>query len=348
MTDARFFKNSGAMTLEKIIEISGGELAQPLPKGVTLETLIEDVSPLGEAESKHISFLHTSKYTSDLKGSKAGVCILDPKDRIHAPEAMALVLTDKPYRSYAMVAKAFYPDPLGDKGQIHDSAHVHSSAKIGKNVTLQAGVVIQEDVTLGEGTIVRAGTVVNQGVQVGDHCDIGENCVLSHTLVGSHVTLAPGVKVGQPGFGFYMDESGHVNVPQLGRVLIKDHVEIGANTTIDRGTSADTVIGEGSRIDNLVQLGHNVHLGRGCVIVAQVGISGSTRMGDYCVAAGQSGFAGHLNVGKGVRIAAKSGVMRDISDGETVAGCPAIPVKKWHRQTVALSKLAGLKTTRSH
>lgn len=347
MANSRFFENSGAMTLEKIIEISGGELHTPLPKGMTLETLIQDVSPLDEAQSNHVAVMHNAKYISQLKESKAGVCILDSEHQSRAPDTMALIFTKNPYRAYAGIAQAFYPKVQTKEATIHESAHIHSSATIGPNVTLEAGVVIRERVSLGEGTIIRAGTIIGCGVQIGAQCDIGEICVVSHALVGAHVVMAPGVKVGQPGFGFYMDEAGHVNVPQLGRVIIKDYVEIGANTTIDRGTSSDTVIGEGSRIDNLVQLGHNVQLGRGCVIVAQVGISGSTRMGDFSVAAGQAGIAGHLNIGKGARIAAQSGVIRDILEGETVAGYPAVPVKQWHRQTVALSKISGKKTTRN-
>ncbi|XP_022778858.1 uncharacterized protein LOC111320460, partial [Stylophora pistillata] len=269
MADPRFFERVAPLTLKEIVVISGGELAQPLPTGITLETTIEDVAPLGEAQKHHISVMHNSKYASHLKDSKAGVCILDAEHKGRAPSTMALILTKKPYRAYAAVAQAFYPNQKNVEPSIHESAYVHPSAVIGENVTLEAGVVIQEGVTLGEQTIVRVGSVIGRGVQIGSHCDIGENCVLSHALIGSHVTMAPGIKVGQPGFGFYMDESAHVNVPQLGRVIIKDYVEIGANTTIDRGTSSDTVIGEGSRIDNLVQLGHNVHLGKGCVIVAQ-------------------------------------------------------------------------------
>jgi UDP-3-O-[3-hydroxymyristoyl] glucosamine N-acyltransferase len=166
---------------------------------------------------------------------------------------------------------------------------------------------------------------------------------LSHCLIGSRVVLHPGVRIGQAGFGFAPDPAGPVKVPQLGRVIIGDDVDIGANTTIDRGSGHDTVIGPGSMIDNLVQIGHNVTLGRGCILAGLVGVSGSTKLGDFVMAGGQVGFAGHLNIGKGSRIGAKSGLMRDVPAGETVMGSPAVPVIQFMRQIATVERLAKKK-----
>jgi UDP-3-O-[3-hydroxymyristoyl] glucosamine N-acyltransferase len=178
-------------------------------------------------------------------------------------------------------------------------------------------------------------------VVVGADCAIAANVTLSHCLVGDRVRLHPGVRIGQDGFGFAPDPAGHVKVPQLGRVIVHDDVEMGANCTVDRGSGPDTIIGAGCWFDNLVQIGHNVELGRGCIMVAQSGISGSSKLGDFVVVGGQVGIAGHLTIGSGASVAAKSGVMRDVAEGDTVGGYPAQPIRDWHRQTASLRRLAG-------
>jgi UDP-3-O-[3-hydroxymyristoyl] glucosamine N-acyltransferase len=192
--------------------------------------------------------------------------------------------------------------------------------------------------------------VIGAAVELGEDCRIGANVTLSHCLIGARVVLHPGVRIGQPGFGFAPDAApdakGPVKIPQLGRVVIGDDVDIGANTTIDRGSGHDTVIGAGSMIDNLVQIGHNVVLGCGCVLAAQVGISGSTRLGDSVMAGGQAGFAGHLKIGSGARIAAKAGLMRDVEAGGTVGGIPAVPFALWMKQAAILQRLAKKKDGR--
>jgi UDP-3-O-[3-hydroxymyristoyl] glucosamine N-acyltransferase len=200
--------------------------------------------------------------------------------------------------------------------------------------------VIEDGVVLGKNCFVGPNTVIEQGCSIGNNAVIESNVTISHAIIGDDVFIKPGARIGQPGFGFYMDEQGHFDVPQLGRVLIGNHVHIGANTTIDRGSQADTLIGNGVRIDNLVQIAHNVEVGDNSVLVAQVGVAGSTKLGRFVIAAGQVGIAGHLTVEDGVKIAAQSGLMRNVGKGETVAGSPAVPVRDWHRQTIALQKLA--------
>ena len=162
---------------------------------------------------------------------------------------------------------------------------------------------------------------------------------ITNTIAGDRLYVKPGARIGQPGFGFHMDERGHFDIPQIGCVRIGNDVQIGANTTIDRGSQHDTIIGNFCRIDNLAQIAHNVELGDGCVIVSQVGIAGSTKLGKFVIAGGQVGIAGHLNIGDGVKIAAQSGIMRDVAPGETISGSPAVPIREWHRQTIAIQRL---------
>ena len=181
-------------------------------------------------------------------------------------------------------------------------------------------------------------------MEIGEDTHIGALTTISHAVIGQRVIIHRGVHIGQDGFGFALGRDGHVKVPQLGRVMVDDDVEIGSGTTIDRGTGPDTIIGEGAKIDNLVQIGHNVHIGKRAVVVAQCGISGSTRVGDGAVLGGQVGIAGHLKIGAGAKVAAKSGVMTDIPSGASYGGSPAIPVNDWHRQTIALSRIIKPKT----
>lgn len=204
---------------------------------------------------------------------------------------------------------------------------------------MEPGVVIKAHAKVGDYGFLGAGAVIGRGVEIGAHCRVGAGATVSHALLGDHVTLFPGVRIGQAGFGFAMDAKGFLTMPQLGRVLIEDRVEIGANTTIDRGSLKDTKIGFGTRIDNLVMIGHNVEVGRHCVLVAQVGIAGSTRLGDHVVIAGQAGLAGHIKIGSGVQVAAQSGIMKDLPDGAVVGGSPCVPIKQWMRQQVALARL---------
>lgn len=343
MADPRFFDRKGPFTLAQIVEISGVESAIP---AVEESRQFDDISPLDRATANQISFFDNPKYLNQFEKTSAGACFVKPKYVDHAPSSMIPLVSSDPYRAYALLAQAFYPR-IECESSISPGASISETAKIGKNCTIEANVTIGEYVEIGESTIIRAGTVVDRGVVIGDHCQIGACSTLSHAIIGNQVILHRGVNIGQDGFGFAMGRAGHVKVPQLGRVVIEDYVEIGSGTCIDRGTGPDTHIGAGSKIDNLVQIGHNVQVGRGAIVVSQVGIAGSTQIGDGAVLGGQVGIAGHLKIGSGARLAAQSGVMEDIPAGQAYGGSPAVPVKDWHRQTIAVKRLTKSKKTTS-
>jgi len=338
MADARFFSNAGPFTLEELAEISGAVAAGAQATGKQFL----DVCPLDRASEFDVSFLDNKKYQDAFKSSGAGVCIARPEYEERAPDEMALLLTPDPYSAYAKVAAAFYPGP-DIKQTISENALIHSTASIGKHCSIAGGVEIGPYVKIADGAVIGANTVISAGCEVGEGAQIYSNVSLQCCLIGDYVIIHPGVCIGQDGFGFAPGAGGHRKVPQLGRVIIGDQVEIGANTTIDRGTGPDTVIGDGTKIDNLVQIGHNVEIGSHCFIVAQVGVSGSSKIGDFTMVGGQTGIAGHLEIGSGVKIAAQSGIMRSIGDGETMGGSPARPMKTWMREIAMIQKMAKKK-----
>lgn len=332
MADHRFFKRQPPQTLEAIAKIAGGKIVgDPAAK-------IEDVAPLDVAGEGQISFLDNIRYKDSFLKSRAAAVIVGEAAAAFAPPGMALIVSPNPYKSYALVAQSFYPDEY-PPANISPAAHIDLSAKIGAGCVIEPGAVIKAGAVIGDGCWIEPGAVIGEGVELGAQCRIGANATVSHAVIGMATRLYPGVRIGQDGFGFAIDPAGHVKVPQLGRVIIGDHVEIGANSTVDRGAGPDTEIGSGAWIDNLVQIGHNVKIGRGCVLVAQSGVAGSTVLEDFSVLAAQAGVAGHLRIGKGARIGAKSGVMKDVPAGEEQLGAPAMPVKEFMRQVIALKRL---------
>lgn len=343
MADPRFFDRAGPFTLAELAARSGADISP----GSDPNMRLIDVAPLDQAGEQQLSFLDNRKYLGLFQASRAAACVVHPSLADKAPSGMALLLSTKPYRSYALCAQAFYPPPAAT-GLISGAAHIDPTAVLGDGVEVAAGVVIEAGAEIGARTRIAANAVIGRNVRVGCDGIIGACASLSHCLVGDRVMIYPGARIGQDGFGFAMDVTGHVRVPQMGRVIIEDDVEVGANSTIDRGAGPDTVIGRGTMIDNLVQIGHNVTLGAGCVIVAQSGISGSTRFDHHAVLAAQAGVAGHLSIGAGARIAAQSGVMRDVPAMTEVFGTPAQPKRQYFRQVAMMTRLAQGKSGRGN
>lgn len=331
----RFFKRAGPFSVASLAQVSGAEVVRGG------ELFCEDVATLQGAGAKDIAVLHNSKYLEALKATRAGVCLVKQDWVQAAPKSSAILVSETPHRAFAKIAQAFYPEDVISPA-IDSSARVDPTASLGKGCSIGPGVVIGPGAVLGEGCAIGANSVIGENVILGDGCRVGPHVTLTHAVVGDRVLIKPGARIGQRGFGFSMenpDVGNHISVPQLGVVRIGNDVEIGSNATLDRGSLQDTVIEDGVRIDNLVQIAHNVHLGKGSVVVAQVGIAGSTVVGDFSVFGGQVGLSGHLHIAPGTQVAAKSGVMRDTKPGEVLAGIPAVPIKDWHRQSVHLMRL---------
>jgi len=335
MADPRFFDRQGPFAL-------GDILARTEFRGVpdaSLDRQFDDVAPLENASASNISFLDNPKYLSAFKETRAGACFVDPAQAEHCPSDTLPIVTAAPYLAFAQSAALFYPGETTSEVDV-DDPNVYPTAKLGKNVKVSQGATIGAHAEVGEGTTVASNVHIGRGVVIGRNCTLRNSATVTHAIIGDRVDLGPGVRIGQQGFGFAPNPPGYVAVPQLGRVVIGNDVKIGANTAIDRGAGPDTQIGDHCQIDNLVQIAHNVVLGQGCVLAAQVGISGSTKVGNYVVMAGQVGVAGHLTIADGVTLAGKTGVTRDLTKSGTYGGFPAVPVRDWRIKVATLSRLA--------
>lgn len=340
MTAPAFFPKPEPMTIAALAEATGARLADGADGTLTVTA----VAPLEAARPGDLTFLENAAYAPQASTTGATACFIAPKFLEKLNPATVALISGEPYRAYAKAAALLFPASMkpsstfGTTG-VAPGTFIHPTARLEEDVTVDPGAVIGPGAEIGARSFIGAGAVIGPQVRIGRGSSIGAGATVQHALLGNRVIVHPGVRLGQDGFGFAMGAS-HLKVPQLGRVIVQDDVEIGANTTIDRGTTRDTVIGEGTKIDNLVQIGHNVVIGRHCVIVSQVGISGSSTLQDYAVLGGQAGVAGHVTIGMGAQVGAQSGVMTDLAAGGRYLGSPAKAARQTMREVAALARLA--------
>ncbi len=335
MADPRFFDNAGPFSLARVAKLTGGKPVRPS------EDSIADVAALDSAGPNHLTYCEGAKFRTALERTKAGFVLVAEAFAASVPVGAVAIVCSQPSLAFAEVATAMYPNA----GLIWPKAKppvqkVAASARVGEGTVVAPDVFIGENVEIGDNCVIGPGAVIGRGVQIGHKAYIGPHVSISHALLGDRCTVHPGTSIGQDGFSYVSGPAGHFKIPQLGRVIIQDDVEIGANVAIDRGALADTMIGEGTKIDNLVQIGHNNRIGRRCIVVAQVGMSGSCEVGDFAVLGGQVGVADHLKIGAGTIVAAKSGVTRSLEAGKIYAGYPAHPVEQWRREVGTLARIA--------
>ncbi len=334
MTDDRFFERAGPFPLGEI----AAHIGAAMDNSAAADFAIRDVSNLETADEGEISLFSDAKYAAAFARTRASAVITDRRLAAHEHNGTSLLLSDNPRLAFAQIGHLFYP-PAPLRSGVQAVLPVHPTASIGHGTQVGQGGEIREHAKIGAACSIGPNVVIGRGVEIGDHCTIGPNCTITHALIGNRVTFGPGDSIGNAGFSFVPSQRGLLRVPQLGRVVIEDDVEFGANCVVDRGAIGDTHIGRGCRFDGLIHVGHNVKMGPFCIVVAQAGIAGSTTIGPGVMIGGQAGIADHLTIGAGARLAARAGVIQDVAAGETVGGYPAQPVKQWHRQVVWLKKM---------
>jgi len=328
----RFFAHTGPHDLAEVAHLVGA----PLPER---SVVLRGVAGLHGAGPEDLAFIGHARHLPALLATQAGAVIVPPDLLPHVPSETIALVTRNPYLGWARAAGLFHPAAPAQAG-VHATAHLHPDATVHPSAEVGPMAVIEAGAEVGAGCLIGPGAVVGAGVVLGKACRIGANASLSHAILGARVYIYPGARIGQEGFGFAISDAGFQTVPQLGRVLIGDDVEVGANATVDRGSTRDTVIGAGTRLDNGVQIAHNVHIGRCCAFAAHVAISGSVTVGDFVQMGGQVGMSEHLHIGNGVRIGAQAGVIGDLEDKAVVLGSPAQPIKTFFRQVATLKRLA--------
>ncbi len=327
MPDPRFFVSLPALSVAELAERIGGEVMRGGDRQVSA------VAPLGSAGGGDVAFLGDRKFVAALGQTLAG-CVILPAAAVEvAPPGAALIVSDEPQAAWARASMLLHRAiPLSEAGR--------DEAAEDDTVVFEPGVVIGTGARIGRGTRIGANSVIGPGVQIGRDCVIGYNVSVGFALIGDRVSLMSGVRIGEAGFGAARSKAGPVDVPQLGRVILQDGVTVGANSCIDRGAYEDTVVGENTKIDNLVMIAHNCVIGRNCLLAAHTGISGSCIVGDNVIFGGKAGIGDHLTIGEGARVAGGAGVLADIPPGETWSGYPAKPIRQSLREAVWLAKQA--------
>ena len=298
------------------------------------QKIIHDISTLSEATNSDISFLSNKRYVEQFKQSKAGVIIVEKKF-VDNNNSRQYVISNNPYFLFAQIVRKFYPESIAQNNHFSEEDFKKDS----KSSKFSYRSFVHKTAKIGHNTQIGVNTFIGPGVEIGENCNIFDNVSIFFSKIKNSCTISSGSRIGGEGFGFAIKGNKFLKIPQVGRVILHDGVQVGCNVTIDRGSAGDTVIKKNCMIDNLVQIGHNVNIGENCVIAAMVGISGSTKIGNNVLIGGKVGFSGHLNIGNNVKIAAGSGVIKDIKDNESVGGYPAQPIFEWHRSTINLKKL---------
>lgn len=341
MTQPAFFKRPLPSTLAEIAASTGAQLVDASRGGIRIIGL----ASLDQAGPMHLAFFDNHKYAGQLAATKAGACLVSPRFEADVPAHVAVLRSKAPFRAFVSIARDFHGDALRprswfDNTAVAASAVIHASAYLEDEVVIDPLAVIGPDVQIGRGSVIGSGAVIGPGVRIGRDCNVGAGTTIQATLIGNNVLIHPGCHIGQDGYGFiFFGSEGHVKVPQTGRVLIQNDVEIGAGTTIDRGSLRDTVIGEGTKIDNQVQIGHNVTIGRRCLLAAQIGLAGSLTIGDNVALGAKVGINNHLHIGDGAQVTAMSGVKDDIPANGRWGGYFAKPTRQWFRELLAVERL---------
>jgi UDP-3-O-[3-hydroxymyristoyl] glucosamine N-acyltransferase len=341
MTSGSVLQASVTLSLAEVAAIAQADL----PGGADPTVVVRGAAPLEDAGQGDVAYLESGKFAEALAHTRAGVCLVPARFRDAVPAGAVALVCKQPHLAFARVMTRLYPEAARPsssfaEGSISPHALVHPTAQIADGVMVDPGAIVGPGAQIGAGSRIGAYSVVGPDVRIGRDCALAAQVNVIHAVLGDRVVLHPGVRIGQDGFGFVMTPQGHTKVPQLGRVIIGDDVEIGANCTIDRGSSRDTIIGEGTKMDNMVHVAHNVVIGKHCVLVAQVGIAGSTVLEDFVAVGGQTAIAPHLRLGAGVQIAADAGVMTDVPARGKWGGSPARPMRHFFREYHTLRKLA--------
>ena len=351
MTEPGFFTRGQGLTLGEIASLTGAAMRA----GSRPDVRVNGVAALDRAGPNDLTFIDRAQYENQLAETRAGVCIVGERFVRSAPAHLNIVTTKDPYRAFVLASQAMFPQALRPSSLFEATgtavgANLHPSARLESGVSVDPGAVVRPRAEIGAGTVIGAGAVIGPDVRIGRHCAIGPGAAIVCALLGDRVIVHSGCRIGQDGFGYvgYVgDAAGQIKIPQVGRVIIQDDVEIGAGTTIDRGAMRDTVIGEGSKIDNLVQIGHNVTVGRHCVLVAQTGIAGSATLEDYVMLGARVGVNNHVTIGEGAQIVAVSVVHGDVPPGARWGGTPAKPTRIWFREMKLLERLAAKSAQRN-
>jgi len=336
MPDSRFFESSNPVELGALARLCGAELLA----ATTVSRLISRVGGFADADEACVTFLAGRRYIDQAAATRAGACFVASPDVEVLPAGCAALISHAPQAAFAVAANHLHRP----RRHVAVDTSIHPTAQLEDGVILGPNVVIGQDAMIGRGTYLSPGAVIGPGVCIGRDSFVGAQVSIGFALIGDRVRIHAGAVIGEPGFGAAAGQAGLIDVPQLGRVIVQDGVTIGSGTCIDRGAIDDTVIGENSKIDNMVQIGHNVVIGRNCVLAAHTGVSGSVVIEDGCQLGGRAGLADHITIGAGARIAAAAGVMHNVPAGESWGGYPAKPVKRWLRESALLAQLARHRT----